>query len=498
MKQKGSQRLKAFFAPGSLRIQLLSRSLLILAALLVLIGFLQYVFMKEVVYRNKATSLQSQIMSIPHGAWERFGESFGDHQEEKHADKLEDNKGNNEMKRPFFFIPDASIAFIDLNGNYSILSTGHDEVNPPKLNTQEYLEALKNKPGLNYEVIETGGTEQLVVLQPIGPPGHQFGVAQISTLTSPLKELLIRQLLTFLFLSLIALLIGLFGFLPVLKKTLIPLFNMVETAEQIDAGNLAQRFPTGQGQTEIDRLSESFNGMLDRLEASFEAEKETKEQMRRFIADASHELRTPLTSIHGFLEVLLRGAMNQPDQLHKALQSMHSESERLNKLVHDLLLLAKLDRTPHVELTEGQLDILLRNMEPQLRILAGKRRLSLRIEPNINCKFDPDKIKQVILNLFQNAVQHTDPDKGYIQIALNRENKGVQLTLQDNGSGISADHLPHVFERFYRSDSSRTRKYGGAGLGLAITKSIIEAHGGIIRVESQDEGGSTFQVWLPE
>lgn len=196
-------------------------------------------------------------------------------------------------------------------------------------------------------------------------------------------------------------LIGLLGFLPVLKRALVPLFNMVHTAEQIDAGNLARRFPPHQGQREIDRLAESFNGILERLEASFEAERETKEQMRRFIADASHELRTPLTSIHGFLEVLLRGAANQPDQLHKALKSMHGESERLNKLVHELLLLAKLDRTPH------------------------------------------------------------------------------------------------VFNRFYRSDSSRTRKYGGAGLGLSITKSIVDIHRGTISVVSQEEAGCTFNIWLP-
>jgi two-component system OmpR family sensor kinase len=272
---------------------------------------------------------------------------------------------------------------------------------------------------------------------------------------------------------------------------------MVNTAEQIHAGNLARRFPTRQGQMEIDRLAESFNGMLERLEASFKAERETKEQMRRFIADASHELRTPLTSIHGFLEVLLRGAANQPGQLEKALKSMRGESERLNKLVHDLILLAKLDRTPHIELTKGSLDTVIWEMEPQLRILAGNRKLSFNIEPDMKCQYDTDSMKQVVLNLFNNAVQHTDPEKGHIRISLFRKNQGVQLSVQDNGPGISAAHLPHVFNRFYRSDSSRTRKYGGAGLGLSITKSIVDVHGGTISVESQEKEGCTFRVWLP-
>jgi two-component system OmpR family sensor kinase len=337
----------------------------------------------------------------------------------------------------------------------------------------------------------------LVVLQPFEYNGSVIGIIQVNMNTKPLRDVLIRQFLTFLSLSLLALIGGMAAFIPVLKRTLIPLSKMVDTVEQIDAGKLAERFPSHQGQSEIDHLAESFNGMLERLEASFEAEKEAKEQMRRFVADASHELRTPLTSIHGFLEVLLRGAANHPDQLHKALKSMYGESARLNKLVHDLLLLAKLDRTPHMELAEGFLDTVVLDMEPQLRILAGNRKLSLSIESNLKCKYDPDKMKQVILNLFQNAVQHTDPEKGHIQISLTGEKGGVQLTVQDNGPGISEKHLPHVFDRFYRIDSSRARKNGGAGLGLAITKSIVDAHGGTIRVNSKEGEGCIFRVWLP-
>lgn len=518
MKQKESNRCSSFFAPNSLRIQLLSRTLLILAVLLGLIGLFQYVFMREVIYSNNAASLESRIMSIPRDAWQQ----------------LDTSPGNGGARSPIFFIPGASLAFIDTQGNYSVLSNEPGSISPPRLDAREYLDimkekpgrsnkaiddaggkgygnikppgldkpgywgVLKKKPGPNYKVVnDAGGAEQLLVLQPIFDSGQLLGVVQASTLASPLRELLIRQLLTFLFLSLIAMLVGLFFFLPVLKRTLVPLFNMVDTAGQIDAGNLARRFPTRQGQMEIDRLAESFNGMLERLEASFAAERKTREQMSRFIADASHELRTPLTSIHGFLEVLLRGAANQPDQLYKALKSMHGESGRLNKLVQDLLLLAKLDRTPHIELAEGLLDTVIRDMEPQLRILAGNRKLSLRIEPNMKCKYDADKIKQVILNLFHNAVQQTDPVKGHIHISLIGKNNGIQLSVQDNGPGISDAHLPHVFDRFYRSDSSRTRKYGGAGLGLAITKSIVSAHGGIIGVESQEGEGCTFHIWLP-
>lgn len=483
MRQQLVARVRSLFGSQSLKMQLLSRSLLILAALLVLIGILQYVYMQEVIYRNKAASMQSQIMSIPPSAWQQ----------------ISSNTDANNPHHPFFFTPDASMAFIDANGHYFVLSNGPGGINPPRLDQQDYFNAMKKGPGLNYTVVnDVKGREQLLVLQPVAlGPGENFGIVQISTLTSPLKELLIRQLLIFLVLSLLAMFFGMIAFLPAIKRTLIPLFNMVATAEQIDAGNLARRFPTRQGQLEIDRLAESFNGMLERLQSSFQAERETQEQMSRFVADASHELRTPLTSINGFLEVLLRGAANQPDQLHMALTSMHQEAQRLTTLVNDLLFLAKLDRKTQIELEEGLLASAIQNMEPQLRILAGKRRLSLQLESNARCQFDGDKMKQVILNLFQNAVQHTDPDNGYIQISLFTKNNGVQLSVQDNGSGISSRHLPRIFDRFYRSDSSRTRKYGGSGLGLSITKAIVEAHGGIISIESKEGRGSTFHIWLP-
>jgi len=263
---------------------------------------------------------------------------------------------------------------------------------------------------------------------------------------------------------------------------------------------LNERLPVRQGQLEIDRLSLSFNGMLERLEDSFEAEKEAKEQMRRFIADASHELRTPLTSIHGFLEILLRGAANHPDQLEKALKSMYGESERINKLVQDLFMLARLDRTPTFEMKEEGLDRMLHDMEPQLRLLAGNRAVDFSIQTGLGCVCNQDKIKQVVLNLFQNAIQHTDPEQGHIEVMLDEDEDArmVRLSVKDNGPGIPEEHLAHLFDRFYRIETSRARKYGGAGLGLSITKSIVDIHGGNIRVESRVGEGSVFIVSLPK
>ncbi|WP_243454335.1 sensor histidine kinase [Desulfosporosinus fructosivorans] len=485
---------------NSLRFQLLSRSLLLMAVLLLIIGLFQFVLMREFIYQNKALSLQSQVQAVPADAWNQLASDRLDSIPDNGPDKgMGLNPRNGHNRFPFFFLPDTTFAFVDGEGNFSELSNSQANVGtPPKLAEQDYQDALSASSRLNYKIVnQNEGGEQLLVLQPIGAKGHLEGLIQVSVSTEPLKDMLIRQLLIFLSLSLLALIGGMLAFIPVLRKTLVPLSKIVDTVEQIDVGNLAERLPVEQGQMEVDRLAVSFNGMLERLELSFEAEKEAKEQMRRFVADASHELRTPLTSIHGFLEVLLRGAMDQPDKLHKALKSMYTESERMKKLVQDLLLLVRLDRTPMVQLTEGELDGIIKEMAPQLRVLAGNRKVSLRLTSDLRCRFDADKIKQVLLNLFHNAVQYTDPEKGHIELSLDRVADCVELTVRDNGSGIPDEHLPYLFDRFYRSDPSRTRKHGGAGLGLAITKSIVDLHGGTIRVISVKGEGSIFSIDLP-
>lgn len=488
-----------FFEPNSLRFKLLSRSLFFLAIILLFIGVFQYVFMREFIFTSTASSIKSEMLTLPREAWAQIILHSEINDEINAGAALPGRGQTNDSNRLPFILLDSTIAFVDLNGNLAVLSNNSMKGGtPPQLGIQDYEEALKPQQRINYKVVDSSdGDEKLVVLHPLESRGYTLGLIQVSLSTKSLKAVLFRQLLTFLLLSLLALIGGLIAFGAVLKKTLIPLSNIVDTVEKIDAGNLAERLPAEQGQMEIDRLALSFNGMLERLESSFEAEKEAKEQMRRFVADASHELRTPLTSIHGFLEVLLRGAMNQPDKLHKSLNSMYAESERMKKLVQDLLLLAKLDRSPNMELVEREFDGLILEMESQLRMLAGNREVDFELTSGVCTRFDVDKMKQVILNLFHNAVQHTDSEKGKIGVLLKLVDEGIELAVKDNGVGIPEEHIPHLFERFYRSDSSRTRRYGGAGLGLAITQSLVELHGGLIRVESQVGEGSRFVVWIP-
>ncbi|MDF9843344.1 MULTISPECIES: HAMP domain-containing sensor histidine kinase [unclassified Paenibacillus] len=498
--------LQRLHAPRSLRKQLLATSLLILSGLLLLIGVLQYVLMRNFIYSNRAETMETQLRSVPRDFFYRL--IYGDFTNPMNGNiggmpgNSPSSQRNGEGGRPLLLDAHTTIAAYSADGTFTDLQkdTLSDSA-APRLTDDQYNELLTHtteKATGSYRLITASdGSQHLAVFMDLGRPGGNKILLQMSVETGPLKDVILQQLMIFAALAVAALLAGLLLYLPALRKTLVPLSNMGEAAQRIDAGNLDVRFPVNQGQMEIDKLSHSFNGMLERLEISFRGEREAKEQMRRFAADASHELRTPLTSIHGFLEVLLRGAADNKEQLYNALNSMHGESRRINKLVEDLLLLARMDGAPQLRVKELRLAEIIEEMRPQLLVLAGSRRVTFDFSYGIRGSYDPDKIKQVVLNLFHNAVQHTDNEHGTIHIALHARGNDAELTVSDNGSGISAEHLPHVFDRFYRSDSSRTRKYGGSGLGLSITKSLAEAHGGEISAESVPGKGTTFRITLP-
>ena len=521
----------------SLRYQLLSRSLFIVAALLLLIGLSQYWVTKDTLYRSQAEAMGSQMMTIARGLSFSAGryspdgeQALGDHAPggepsfgepgfgERNSGSLPRPPGDGAEiggaeaggeqqppERRFLLMPDTSLAYISPEGEFSDISERQgDGKSAPQLGKEEYAALLATmSPGKpdDYRLL-TGqdGREQLVIFHLVRLPqtGAQ-GLIQLGTATAMIKGTLMQQLLTFILLSVLALGGGLALYSSVIRRTLVPLTNINTVVEQIDAGKLNNRLPSNQGQQEIARLSAAFNGMLERLKSAFDAERDAKERMEHFIADASHELRTPLTSILGFLEVLQRGAAQNPEQLKSALQSMHGESLRLNKLVEDLLLLTKFDRDAELSRRDIGIKALLEELKPHLVMLGGSRKLTLDADPKLRGFYDADKLKQVVLNLFHNAVQHTSATNGEISIsALPAPDKqALLLSVRDNGYGIEAEHLEHVFERFYRSDSSRTRKSGGAGLGLAITRSIVEAHGGTIQATSKKGAGSTFTVRLP-
>jgi heavy metal sensor kinase len=274
-------------------------------------------------------------------------------------------------------------------------------------------------------------------------------------------------------------------------RALAPVQRMTETARRISAQNLRERIPSANREDELGRLAETLNSMIGRLERSFDA-------MRQFTADASHELRTPLTAMRTEVEIALRNART-PDDYQQVLASVLEEVERIAKLADSLLLLSREDAgaAPAVR-RPVRLDDLVREVAGHAKAVAEQAGVALTVGelPVATVDGDPDRLRQVFFNLFDNAVKYNRAG-GTVTVRGHRAGRHVAIEVRDTGVGIPADELPRVFDRFYRVDKSRSRRMGGAGLGLSIVKALVEGHGGRVEVESTPGEGSTFRVVLP-
>jgi signal transduction histidine kinase len=275
------------------------------------------------------------------------------------------------------------------------------------------------------------------------------------------------------------------------KRISKPLKELNQIAKQVSNGDFYKRVNT-KSRDEIGELSASFNNMVDALE--------NLEQMRRdFIANVSHELRTPLTSIRGFVEGILDGTI-PPEKHQFYLNIVNEETQRINRLVNDVLELAML-QSKEVVLTITDFDIneLIRNtiLKFDSRIVSGDFKIEARFDSEfIIVSADEDAIERVIINLIDNAIKFSLPG-GLITIATKIDKDKVNISISDTGKGIKPDELNMVFERFYKSDKSRRKSTKGTGLGLAIVKNIINEHGQSIGVESEYGSGTTFTFTLP-
>jgi signal transduction histidine kinase len=282
------------------------------------------------------------------------------------------------------------------------------------------------------------------------------------------------------------------------RPVLQPIDDITQTALIISrTEDLSQRLEITGPQDELGRLAATFNEMLARLEILFRTQ-------RRFIADVSHELRTPLTTIRGNVDLLGSGAADEPEARREMLAAVRDEVDRMSRLVADLLLLAQADAGIRLYCQPVAVDTLLLDVYRQARAMSGGVEVRLGQEDQAIVDGDPDRLRQLLLNLVDNAIKYTPPG-GRVTLSLTREDGWVLISVEDTGKGIAPEHLqpgesgaPLIFERFYRADKARSRSMGGTGLGLSIADWIAQAHGGKITVQSQLGQGSTFTVWLPE
>jgi two-component system OmpR family sensor kinase len=300
-----------------------------------------------------------------------------------------------------------------------------------------------------------------------------------------------------------AIIVALVGGLWLVRLGLRPLREMERSAELIAAGNLTERVPGENENTEVGRLARTLNVMLARIESAFAARLASERQLRasearlrQFVADASHELRTPIAAISAYAELFGRGASEQKEDLERVMDGIRGETGRMEHLVADLLLLARLDEGRPLELRSVDLVALCAEAVQTASTVGPEWPLTFVATEPIEVMGDATALRQVVDNLLGNVRAHTPPGTA-ARVAVSREPEEAVVTVADNGPGMSAEEAAHIFERFYRSDPSRSRTHGGAGLGLSIVSAIVQAHGGSVGAEGQAGVGTTFTVRLP-
>jgi heavy metal sensor kinase len=320
---------------------------------------------------------------------------------------------------------------------------------------------------------------------------HIFGVIQVGEPLAQLTLTLQSITIALLIIAPFVLLLGAIVSYWLAKRAFKPIFQLTRTARDIKAGDLHRRVPVPQAKDEVHDLALTLNEMIGRLDLAFT-------QQRRFVADASHELRTPVAVIRNITDV----ALVQPlalDEYITLLRDINVESERLGQLINDLLALARADEGQiPLDQEEIRLDLLACDVAATMEALAIERGITLNLEKMepATVKGDTARIIQVIMGLVDNALTYTNAG-GTATINVETHETSASFSVRDTGIGISAEDIPHIFERFYRTDPARSRVVGGSGLGLAIVDWVVRAHGGSVSVESQVGQGSTFTVTLP-
>jgi heavy metal sensor kinase len=274
-------------------------------------------------------------------------------------------------------------------------------------------------------------------------------------------------------------------------RALAPVERMAADAAQITASRLDRRLVIPNPNDELGRLGATLNGMIVRLQRSFE-------EIRRFTADAAHELRTPLTVMRNAAEVALRSP-REPEQYCRVIGDMLEEVERLTRLAEQLLFLCREDAgLISLAATTVRLDDLVADAVEHMRAVAEAKGLTLQCDHLAACPIrgDADHLRRLLFNLLDNAIKFT-PAGGTIRVTLDQSDGEAQVVIEDAGIGIPAEHLPHLFQRFYRVDPARGGETDGTGLGLAICRSIAEAHGGHIRIESIVGQGTRATLAVP-
>ncbi len=366
---------------------------------------------------------------------------------------------------------------------------------PPTLDSAALQQVIAKGTRSGAKQITTGNGDQLVVGFPVAPGSGACGVVQLSVSMAPITSVLNDEILLITAGGLVVVIVATVLGVMLTGRTLRPMRRLATTAEQLAAGDLSARSRLTPSRDEVGQLAGSFDHMADRIEEAFTAQQDSEAQVRRFIADASHELRTPLTALKGYIDVLRRGAGREPAALDAALEAMSTESERMRVLVLDLLTLAQLDAQRESHPDDFDLNAAVGTLLNEG--VPGKPAVVERtFSPGgVLVRADRDAVATIVRNLLVNACKYAHGAAQHWSTAVDAG--WARLEVRDEGPGIPAVDLPHVFERFYRGEKTRAREEGGSGLGLSIVQGLVRAQGGDVAIRSADGVGTTVTVWLP-
>lgn len=468
----------------------------ILAATLILLGGVSYVLLMRGLWQDVDATLEGVAKTVARAA------------DGRQADILPPDM--DEVLRRFFgpSFTERFYQFLDPRGRLDPRRPRFGDeplhINPKALKDAEDGYAT-------FETVPGNGRFPIrVITFPVAQHGQMVNVLQVGMSLEGLYMARQHFLWTLAALVPLALVLGGTGGWLLARRALRPVDQMTRTTRRIEAEHLAQRLEGAEVDDELGRLARTLNEMLARLEAAFA-------QVRRFSADASHELKTPLTVLRGEIEVALRNPRDSAEY-QRVLTSVLEEVESMTLLVDDLLLLARADAGAlRWDVTPVELDRLVEEVAKEGEILGRGKQVQVKIqelEPLV-VQGDGPRLKQLLRNLVDNGVKYT-PSGGHVTLALRAVGREVppepnstfdirhskspdwaEIEVRDTGIGIPSEALPRIFERFYRVDPARSRETGGAGLGLCIAKTIAEAHGGRIEVQSGPGPGSTFTLLLP-
>ncbi|WP_053960944.1 sensor histidine kinase [Sulfobacillus thermosulfidooxidans] len=459
-------------AQKTLTDELIGRQILLLAILLIIIGISQYLALRFVLFHSEARSLHQEITvlaPIIHHAMIKHGALNFHSLANLLVTRLQSPGVDVIITNRFGLLIASSSPFTT-------------QVVPPLDVTHTYF--LWH--------------HHIVVDAPLGSLAHPSGYVWLLAATNSLDRILVRDIELFAFLGFLSLAItGWLGSLSV-KHSLVPLKQIRDSTVRIAQGEIGHTTMLKNPPKELGELGDAINVMSLAIKDLLDQEKMLSEQMRRFVADASHELRTPLTALNGFLTLMSEDNLTE-EEIQRGFQAMRQEAQRMARLVNQLLTLSRLDTAHETALSMHPISLeeWLNSCMPLIERLTRDHALQIVTSPVV-VDADKDRLTEMLLNLVENASRYTPPGST-IMIRIKRDGSQGLIEVIDDGPGINEDDLPHIFDRFFRGDPSRTSKSGGSGLGLSIVQALAHAMNGQVEVfnRTPPEHGAVFVIKLP-